>query len=439
MSTSKSDKPFKHLTKQELFKESKVFCTLPWTHLHVTPAGAAAPCCIGESCSTREGMGDATKLSLMELVNSDQMKQLRLDMLNGTKNNECIKCYEHEEQGIQSWRLGVMDRYPDVYNEALNTNSDGSLDDFTMRYYDMRFSNICNFKCRTCGQEYSSQWEQENLRNNADWAFTLPKNNNTQLLQDIIDKIDDMEHAYFAGGEPLIMEEHYIVLEEMIRRGKTDIELTYNSNISNLKFKNKDIIQLWSHFTKPIKMSASIDHVKERAEYIRHGTDWAVVESNFKKLREYEFVDMSINSVLSVFNYLTFDKFYGYLMSNDLYTKNNSYYSIYSMSGPTHLTCHILPPELKALGDQSMARTLLLMKQFSLAPENMQFVKDSARWAKSKTTTYHYLPGTTDLSIELGTAKTNIQMFKEEVARLDKIRGENFENIFPELRPLLDL
>lgn len=435
MSGSQSNKPFVDIYKDHLLKESKVFCPLPWAHLHVTPFGAATPCCIAESCSTREGLGDATKLNLMELVNTDGMKKLRLDMLNGTKNHECKKCHEHEEVGVQSFRKVAIERYKHIIDDVLNTNDDGSVDTFNLRYYDMRFSNICNFKCRTCGQEFSSQWEQENLRSGVSWGYVNPKNKNTTLLNDVIDQIDFMEHAYFAGGEPLIMEEHYILLEEMIRRNRTDIQLNYNSNISNLKYKNKDLVELWSHFTKPISISASIDHIKERAEYIRSGTDWGVVEANFKQLKTLPYVDMTMNTVLSVFNFLTFDQFYGYLLDNDLYEQH---YSVYNMSNPEHLTCHILPPKLKRIGYAAMKNTVGMLGDKELH-QGIQTVDSANKWAMSKNTTYDYLSGVSDTSIEMGDAPTNISLFQSEIERLDKLRGENFEKIFPELTLLLDL
>lgn len=436
MSGSQSNKPFVNVDQDHLFNESKVFCTMPWTHLHVTPFGAATPCCIAESCSTREGLGDATKLNLLELVNTDGMKQLRLDMLNGVKNHECKKCYEHEEQNVQSWRQVALQRYPSTIEDVKNTNSDGSVDEFHMRYYDMRFSNICNFKCRTCGQEFSSQWEQENLRSKVPWAYVNKKYNNTELVNDVVNQIDTLEHAYFAGGEPLIMEEHYILLEEMIRKGKTDIHLNYSTNLSNLKFKNKDLINLWSYFEHPISVAASIDHYGERAEYIRHGTDWGVVEANYKLLQTLPNIGLTINSVLSVFNYLTFYDFYSYIFDQGMYYPD---FCVYSMSTPEHLACHILPDDLREIGIRSMKYTIQLLKIKEIDTPVLNTVKAAANWAKSKTTTYDYLPGTNQETIDAGLAQTNLDLFKEEIIRLDKLRNEDFTKVFPELKPLMDL
>jgi organic radical activating enzyme len=300
---------------RDKIESSGTFCSLPWIHLHSTPEGIAAPCCISKSCNTSTGLGDTKKQGLMELVNSPKMKQLRLDMLDGKRNDECTICYDQEDVGIASNRQSSFLVHPTGIDDACNfTNDDGSLEQFNMRYFDVRFSNICNFKCRSCGQEYSTQWEQENSRANVPWAREIAKNNNKEFLQDILDQIPNMELAYFAGGEPLITEQHYIILEEMIRQKKTDVILRYNTNLSNLKFKNKDLLDLWRHFSNDIELYASIDHVKERAEYIRHGTDWGVIESNLLLVKQQPNIAVRMNTVLTLFNYLTIDQFYGYLI-----------------------------------------------------------------------------------------------------------------------------
>jgi organic radical activating enzyme len=420
MSRSESDKS---LIKQKI-ATSDTFCIMPWIHLHTTPEGVAAPCCIADSCSNHVGVGNAKTQRLMDLVNSPKMKQLRLDMIDGKKNTECQKCYQHEDVGIASFRQSVnksyMAGYHDVYD---NTNiEDGSLDKFNMRYYDIRFSNICNFKCRTCGQEYSSQWEQENLRNNVTYAMSFPKNSNTEFLQDVLDQIPNMEVAYFAGGEPLITEEHYILIEEMIRKNRTDILLRYNTNLSNLKFKNKDLIGLWKHFTRPIEVYASVDHVKERAEYIRHGTDWGVVENNFWAVKKEPNVRLQLNTVLSALNYLTIDQFYGYLIDNKMYTNDDWMSTLYNMSHPEYLSVHVLPNEYKQIGKESVNRAISQMESLNFDSPKIDQLRNTHIWS----TTENYW-------------EEKKELFKNEITRIDLIRGEDFRKTFPELAPLLDL
>ena len=45
----------------------------------------------------------------------------------------------------ESWKHHVED-------SMSRTNPDGSVEDMKLPYWDFRFSNICNFKCRSCPQ-----------------------------------------------------------------------------------------------------------------------------------------------------------------------------------------------------------------------------------------------------------------------------------------------
>lgn len=226
--------------------------------------------------------------------------------------------------------------------------------------------------------------------------------------------------AYFAGGEPLITEEHYVLLEEMIRKGKTDTQLRYNTNMSNLKFKNKDLLGLWGKFKKPIDIYASIDHYGERAEYIRHGTDWGQVETNLILAKEKSFIRLQLNTVLSVFNFCTIGEFYEYLVSKNLMTPKDGVYTLYNMSTPEHFTCHILPPTQKELGRQSLERAITLLKSKNFKPHQVQQLTDALPWA-----------------LLYDTWESHKYAFRSEVKRVDKLRGESFVKTFPELAPLL--
>ena len=118
------------------------------------------------------------------------------------------------------------------------------------------------------------------------YAMEIEKGNREEFITEVLKQVPNFEVAYFAGGEPLITEEHYMLIDEMIDKKKTDIQLRYNTNISNLKFKKRDIFKLWQHFDKPIQIYASIDHIGDKAEYIRHGTKWMTIERNLKKLKK---------------------------------------------------------------------------------------------------------------------------------------------------------
>ena len=414
-------------TKKELFRDNEAFCVLPWIHLHTTPTGQAAPCCISNSCADNIGVGNSNTDSLEEIVNSPKMKRLRIDMLKGIKNEECTNCHRHDEKGVPSARQDFNKTWaalPDIMDIINNTEKDGEVKEFKMKYFDIRFSNICNFKCRTCGSAFSSLWEAEDIKSKEKtglpfWAQIVPKGNREEFLDEILEQVPNFEVAYFAGGEPLITEEHYLLLERMIKTGNTDIELRYNSNISNLKYKKKNIFTMWNMFSKPIKIYASIDHIGDRAEYIRHGTDWKKIEANFTKIKESNNIEIEVNTVYSIFNAITISHFYKFMIDNHYYTPKSNIWTLYCMNAPEHLSVHVLPEDYKQQADQQLDLTISYMSDLDFREDQIEQIRQAKSWLNSK-----------------HTWAEQSQMFKEELCRLDDLRDEDFAKTFPELQHL---
>jgi MoaA/NifB/PqqE/SkfB family radical SAM enzyme len=408
---------------------NKTFCILPWVHVYAAPTGSALPCCVADPTYT---IGNSNNMSIDQLVNSVPMKQLRLDMLAGKENPLCNRCYHHErltgasprnnsERLMQEYFEKTGIDYRSKVDELIhNTQPDGTLTDFKMYYFDIRFNNICNFKCRTCNADFSSQWEQEDIKENVIQDRRISKNNSSGLIQDVLKHVPYFGHVYFAGGEPLITEEHYIVLEEMIRQNKTDVTLRYNTNISNLKFKNKDLLSLWKNFDK-VEISASIDHYGKRAEYIRHGTKWKEIENNFKLLKATPNLQLQINTVVSVFNILTLHEFYEYLHDNGLYGTTDQTYSVFPLITPQEFSGLILPREYKEKAIDNIVKLIGKMHSIGYSELAKSNLIALLKWIYSENTWDQYK-----------------ETFKLEVNRIDRIRGEDFEKTFPELAGLLD-
>ena len=145
-----------------------------------------------------------------------------------------------------------------------------------MKYFDIRFSNICNFKCRGCSPILSSAWFEDHEKLFR-YKSTKPKliecstgNASDKLWQQLTELIPSIDEAYFAGGEPLIMEQHYKVLQTLLEYDRSDVVLAYNTNLSLTKYKNYDLISLWRQF-KHVHVSISIDDIGARGEYFRKG------------------------------------------------------------------------------------------------------------------------------------------------------------------------
>ena len=333
-----------------LLTESKTFCIYPWIHLHAYPTGEAYPCCHAEMGVGQ--IGNCRQQSLEEIWNSDQQKKLRRDMLTETPNAACGRCYEQEESGFFSGRKSANKHHGHHINRVHDTGTDGQYDPFQMTYWDIRFSNLCNLRCRSCGHIFSSQWYQDQAKlAGGDWAkrntvLNIAGRDPKDMWNQLLPHLDYVEQIYFAGGEPLLMDEHYHILEELERRQRFDVRLIYNTNFTEVRLKKKYVFDYWSRF-KSVAVGASLDAMGPRAEYIRKGTDWFRVEENRRRMMvTCPNVDFYISPTLSILNAWHLPDFHrdwvnkGLLRAQDL--------NVNILQDPMHYRIDIAPAGFKS-------------------------------------------------------------------------------------------
>lgn len=289
-------------SEKHLLTQSKTFCMYPWIHLHAYPTGETWPCCHAEMAVGP--VGSTKQNSLEELWHSERMQQLRNDMLSGIENNYCARCYEQENAGFFSGRQSANKHHGHQIKNVIVSDRP----DFRMTYWDIRFSNLCNLSCRSCGHIFSSNWFKDQVSLAGEdyakynTALNFAGRYETDMWEQLEPHLDYVEQIYFAGGEPLMMEEHYLILEELERRGRFDVRLIYNTNFTHVKLKDRLVFDYWKKFDS-VAVGASLDAMGPRAEYIRKGTKWDVVESNRLKMLEIcPEVDFYISPTLSILN-----------------------------------------------------------------------------------------------------------------------------------------
>ena len=313
------------LTDQEryLLTESKTFCMYPWVHLHAYPTGDAQPCCHAEHAVGN--FGDFKKQTMQEVWSSDKMKQLRKNMINGIEHEACARCYEQESAGFFTGRQSANKHFGHLIKKGIDIDPPMEL-----AYWDIRFSNLCNLSCRSCGHMFSSSWYQDQKKlygaghNNIDQPMFYAGRFEMDMYNQLIEHIDHVEQIYFAGGEPLTMKEHYMILDELEARKMFDVKLVYNTNFTKNKLKDKTIFDYWSKFEN-VAVGASLDAMGSRAEFIRNGTVWSDVEYNRQQLKERcPHVDFYISPTMSIQNVLHIPDFHrdwverGWLQPQDL-------------------------------------------------------------------------------------------------------------------------
>jgi MoaA/NifB/PqqE/SkfB family radical SAM enzyme len=331
------------LTEREefLLKDSKTFCIYPWIHLHAYPTGEAYPCCHAEMAYP---VGNARFKTLEAIYRDAPMRELRKDMLNERPNPACGRCYEQEEAGFFSGRKSANKHH----GHHIKRIDD---DKFQMSYWDIRFSNLCNLSCRSCGHIFSSSWYQDQAKlAGGDWkdrnkVLNYAGRTETDMWEQLIPHLDYVEQIYFAGGEPLMMAEHYNILDELERRGRFDVRLIYNTNFTHVKLKDRTVFDYWKKF-KSVAVGASLDAMGPRAEYIRKGTEWDQVERNRAQMLDTcPAVDFYISPTLSIMNAWHVPDFHrswvdkGFIRAQDL--------NVNILQDPTHYRIDIAPIKYK--------------------------------------------------------------------------------------------
>lgn len=295
---------------------SKTFCPLAWTSQAIRNNGDIRICCqanITKNKGILRNNGtplNAAKDDLSSAINNELMKEIRLSMLSGEWHKECFRCKTEEENNLRSKRISELEINEYSYENALkDTDTDGTISPNLITKYDIRFGNFCNLACRMCGPHDSSMWYEQWLEYHGGIGFQdthgfveLKRNEKNKLYSDdynwyesdvfwnnLEKNINNIHHIYLAGGEPLLIEKHFVFLSKCVERGVAkNIILEYNTNLTTLPPR---ITNLWTKF-KNVYIGASIDGYGKVLEYQRWPAKWDSVYKNLNKLNEL----MSVNN-----------------------------------------------------------------------------------------------------------------------------------------------
>ena len=403
---------------KELLTTSESFCILPWIHLHAFPDGRAYPCCFAQD---RYPVGYLNQHSMEQVFNNQKMRDLRLRMLNNQKSKECSKCYDQEKSGFFSLRFSSNKHFGHNIPLVHNTLPDGTAD-FVMKYWDIRFSNLCNMACRSCGTWFSSNWYEDHKKITGE----APKHakimrvgrHTNDMWEQMLENFEHTEQFYFAGGEPIIMEEHYRVLKELDKRKMYHVRLIYNTNFSRTKFKDIDVFELWNKFDS-VSVGASLDAEGARAELMRKGTVWKETVANRKRMMEIcPKVDFYISSTVGLVNSLHIADFHRNWVDEGLIKPMDFNFNL--LQYPDWQRMDLLPEEFKQ--------------------QVKEKYEEQIKWLKDKDPLTRATKGY-ESAIDWIYRRDNsklLPMFFQRTKLYDKIRNENTLQVFPEWKELFE-
>lgn len=394
------------------------FCILPWVHFYHDPLGSIQPCCSSNYEITDYGNINDYE-SAQQVINTDQMKQLRKDMLSGVKNPSCSTCHREEQNGLTSFRqiknnmiqeLGI-----DVAQLIENTDADGYLNDFATEYWDVRFSNVCNLKCRMCGVTFSHSWGQDAAELNHSAGkknFVLHAHQGLEF-KDYVAKYGDLsqlKEVYYAGGESLFQKDHWDMLDHLVQIGKTDVRLVYNTNLTKLTFGSRKLTDYIEKFNG-VNFIVSVDATGKLFEYIRTGADWNVLNENLEVIKQYPNVNIKFNCTVSIFNILNLSDVILFAEQHNIRGSTLEWLlDLNPVHFPETLSITVLPESIKDLAETRLTK-LTQYPQFKNSIDGIiSFMRSYSASDDEWLRTMQY------------------------VKRLDQIRTENILEVVPELK-----
>jgi len=286
--------------------KSQTFCIAPWTHTYLSPQTERRLCCASREpaqnfqqyIDTNAGTGKYIPITLEEHWNSEHMRSVRKRMLAGETLPECEVC-NNKLLNTDVYRSYFNNLFGHKYLQVLESTDETGYTTMQPVSWDYRFSNLCNFKCRMCGDMLSSSWESEQRQHEMiNWSD--PKNNwmkpeikkqieqfqDTQIEAEFAAAVENhrVEEVYWVGGEPLMYEQHWRYMQRIIELGDGgQVYARYNTNLSRVNYRG---INLYSDILTKLRdwqICASIDGTGRIGEYIRTGLDYETWLENFKE------------------------------------------------------------------------------------------------------------------------------------------------------------
>ena len=285
-------------------------CLAPWTHTYLSPQTERRMCCASREpaqnfeqyIDTSSGTGRYIPVSLDEHWNSEHMRSVRRRMMAGEVLPECDVC-NSRLLNTDVYRSYFNRLFGHKYEEAMAATDTTGYTTMQPVSWDYRFSNLCNFKCRMCGDMLSSSWEVEQRTNNMiDWSN--PKNNwmnpairkeitafqDTQIEKEFSDAVEQhrVEEVYWVGGEPLMYEQHWRYMKRIVELGDGPrVYARYNTNLSRTNYRNINLFKDILAHVRDWQICASLDGTGPTGEYIRTGLNYDNWLLNFKQGQEY--------------------------------------------------------------------------------------------------------------------------------------------------------
>lgn len=334
--------------------QDKSLCILPFRHLATHPGGEVTLCCVvnypanaGFAVDHSGQLLNLNRNSIQEVFNSASFQKDRSMMLKGEMPLACQGCYQQEKMGGESKRIRENRKFAD---ELAQIRSAGISDigDPRFSFIELRLGNLCNLKCRTCNPASSKSWVNDYAKlksvvpdisdfSDVDSSWC----DKPEFWDDLLSKSQDLKLIYINGGEPLLIDQHWVFLEKLVSKGLSkNLTLWYSTNLTIIK---DNQFEIWANFKK-VEISASMDCLDQRNEYLRYPAKWKKVIAGldaYSDAAKAGKISLSVTQTVSNMNVFYLDEFFDFMSKRGVNVYHNYVYS------PSYYAVGCLPLPLK--------------------------------------------------------------------------------------------
>lgn len=415
-------------------------CALPFIHVQSEPDGKIKLCCLAKN-TVKDNDGkpfNFGKDKIETFFNSDYMKNIRKDMLNNVQVADCKGCYDEEAAGGISQRQVYTQEWiakdPSIEETMLQSEHNDYYVEPKIKYFDFRFGNMCNLKCRSCGPVNSIQllkesreiehpdknkfflYNEHEIDNINDWYQT------PMFMENFRAQEQNIRQIYFTGGEPTIIEQNYEILQDLVDSGKASrVSLIFSTNMTNIQDRFVKLVEQFERVT----FLASCEGFGDVHEYLRAPAKWSVFEKNITRLANmdpWKTVIMCTPVIQSV-NLADITKFFEWIENiNDTFGYSRVQILPIVLTFPRHLDLEILPLDMK---QQALAKLEDFVSKHPRLQDSIHFM-GRMNMIRDKCNKDSFDPEA-------------LIKFRTYTMMLDKHRGQSLADVNPELYNLLQV
>lgn len=355
-----------------LDKVSPTFCLAKWLQVTLNlHTGTNSSCCLTPPSKIEL---DKVISDQSEFHNTKENHEDRQGLLDGKKVASCQFCWGQETKSTKETSERVYKSASPWANTHLdNVLKVGSQGKMNPSYLEVSFSSKCNLKCAYCSPQTSSSIYHEvkkfgpytdssslndirEINKNFEFSELEDKNPYIPEFYKWFNQISKgLDVLRFTGGEPLLHENVFKVLQILKSQGHPSLVIEVNSNLSLPKTVIERFVNAISEIPaenyKGLKIITSLDTGFEESAYVRNGLNIeffkANVDSILKSLPKVEFRFTVTFNIFSIFN---FEELIDYTLGLKRQYKeyDKILLSIYPLISPYHLSLKILPDQFES-------------------------------------------------------------------------------------------